>query len=197
MDPIACIVLAAGASTRLGQPKQLILLRGKPLLSHCITTALEAGLNALYVVTGAHADAVKQIVSGHQLVQVVDHPHWENGLGSSISKGVSHVQKSGTFNAVLLLLCDQPMLHAEILIQMVKLHQQYPTDIIQCRYETGQGPPVLFPIDFFVDLLALDGQDGARQIIQANPSKLKYVYFKQGHIDIDTPADLFHLENET
>lgn len=193
LDRIACIVLAAGGSKRLGRPKQLLQWKGKPLLVHGVATALDAELTALYVVTGAYAKSVQEIMLPFQQVQLVEHPQWENGMGSSISKAVSHVQKNGTFNAVLLLLCDQPMLNAEILNQMVKLHQQYPTDIIQCRYETGQGPPVLFPSNFFDELIMLDGQDGARHIIRAHPSKLKYVDFKHGNIDIDTPEDLIHL----
>jgi molybdenum cofactor cytidylyltransferase len=194
LENIPCILLAAGPSSRLGKPKQLVLWNGRSLLEHTVETVLEAGLGPLFVVTGAFAEPVKQVLLKYQQVCVVHHPRWENGLGSSISQGVLHIQSLGNWDAVLLLLCDQPYLNADILTQMAAKHQQYPSDIIQCKYEVGQGPPVLFPAEFFEELIALEGQEGARKIIQEHSSRCRWVAFKLGHIDIDTPEDLLLLE---
>ncbi len=187
---IGIILLAAGASRRLGQPKQLLSIDGQSLLRRSAEAALGIDPEVAVVVLGAHHDLIAPELAGLPL-QVVVNPNWATGMASSLHVGLAAVlaQQPSTA-AVLILLCDQPLLTAEVLQQLVAAFGQTGGPIVASRYANGVlGVPILFSQPLFPELRLLTGDAGARKLLAQWPDLVQKVDFPEGLLDVDTPED--------
>ncbi len=191
MPRLAILILAAGASTRLGQPKQLVRLGDKTLLAQICETALSIENQQVTVVLGAHCEATKPTVS-HLPVQLVFNEKWAEGMGGSIACGMAHLPENT--DAVLLLLCDQPFVTTAFLEKLVGKWHPSTSSIVASQYGGSFGPPAIFHQKLFGELAALGGQQGAKKLMEKHRSELITVDFPEGENDMDTPADLLQLQ---
>lgn len=197
MNSTGLIVLAAGASTRLGKPKQQLLYNGKSLLQHAVQVATESGCIPIRVVVGANADLL-DLPEESDIVQVITNPEWEEGMASSIRYGLTSLIKSNAhLESVIIMACDQPFVTPELLQQLIQKHLLTQQPIIACAYQDTLGVPALFHQTFFTHLLALQGQSGAKKLFLSHPEAVANVPFALGHIDIDTPSDYAALQQQT
>lgn len=191
----AIIVLAAGASTRMGRPKQLLTYGGRTLLRNAAEMAAASLCRPIIVVLGAYADQLQSEIDGLPVQQVVNE-RWTEGMGSSIRAGLEalkHCDREGAAKAVVLMLCDQPFVTAAVINNLVTAFRQNGTGIIASEYGGTVGVPALFGQEYFADLAALSGAAGAKQIIAAHTSDVVRVPFPQGATDVDTPEDYRQL----
>ena len=179
------ILLAAGSSSRLGEPKQLVDWHGQPLLRHMASVAIGAGLGPVTVVLGANDEACREALGDLQLT-TIHNPNWASGMGSSISSGLLSLIVQAT-DGVIVMLCDQPLVDAELLRSLKELSEDY--YVVASRYDEQLGPPAFFSPEQYDSLLALDGAEGAKSIINAETS-VGWVEAPQAAVDIDTPEDL-------
>lgn len=184
------IILAAGSSSRLGQPKQLVNYRDKTLLTRAIEAAKKVASGDVVVVTGAHEQLINPEVSALD-VHIVHNPLWQQGMASSINAGISALP-SGTQQAIIML-CDQPFADAALLKEMIDQQRLNDSDLVACTYGGSIGVPALFDQSLFAELLELKGQEGAKKIIQKYREQATTIPFGKGSIDIDTPDDLDQL----
>lgn len=192
---VAAIVLAAGASRRLGQPKQLLVLGGETLLARSIRLASEAGAGPVFVVLGAHHESIRAVVALNDAIAVVNE-NWEQGIASSIHAGLNELEAlAQDARGALILSCDQPRLTAARLRALIEIFAaQTEPSIVASAYAGVQGIPAVFPRCAFPDLLALSGDKGARALLAQPPCPLIALSFEGGEVDIDQPADLAELE---
>jgi molybdenum cofactor cytidylyltransferase len=185
MGNIGAVVLAAGGSTRLGRPKQLLEINGETLVHSAVRAALEAGCDAVSLVTGANREAVERTVNDlHPLI--VHNDDWHCGIGSSIRCGVQQIRDCA---AVVLLACDQPALDADIVRALIDTHKESGRQIVASRYANTLGIPALFGRECFAELLCLPDDRGAKHILEADPKRIAHIEFPGGELDLDTPAD--------
>jgi molybdenum cofactor cytidylyltransferase len=188
---VAAILLAAGASSRLGQPKQLVRLGGRPLVRIMAEAALASRCSHLTVVLGAYANEVRAALAG-TFVETVENVHWREGMGASIATGVAAAtcksRRAAPPDAVLLLLCDQPALTTAHIDRLVATYEATGAAVAS-RYEDDLGVPALFTRASFARLAALGGGAGARSVLAELPA-LAVVDWPEGALDLDTPADL-------
>jgi molybdenum cofactor cytidylyltransferase len=182
-------VLAAGGSTRLNEPKQLIEWQGHPLVWRAAWAALEAGLAPVVVVVGAEAERVRAAL--HDLpVLIVDNPGWEGGQSTSVRAGLAAVR--ATAEAAVFLLADMPFVTAEIVRAVAAEHRHTLTPIVAPRAGGRWANPVLFDRAVFGDLMALSGDVGGRALF----SRHRVASFECDEsivADIDTREDLRRL----
>ena len=196
MNPsVAAIVLAAGASRRLGQPKQLLLLGGETLLERALRLSIEAGAAPVFAVLGAQQQRILHSVPMRNAIQVIN-DRWEQGISTSIHAGLEALKESAPDAAgVLILTCDQPRLtvdHLRALMDAFAARSQ--PVIVASAYAGVIGIPAVFPRIVFAHLRALSGDKGARALLIEPPCRLVEVPFPGGEVDIDEPADLNLLE---
>jgi molybdenum cofactor cytidylyltransferase len=183
------IVLAAGNSSRLGRPKQLLPYRGRTLVMHVAGEALAAGLRPVVVVTGAYRAEVEEVLKGEP-VGLVYNPDWETGMASGIVAGLSNMLLlHPDMGAVIIAVCDQPFISSTLLQQLVSTFDMSGKGIVACAYADSVGTPVLFGRYYFGQLLALSGSEGAKKLLKQYPDDLAVIAFPNGHIDIDTVED--------
>jgi len=192
-DHCAAIVLAAGASTRLGQPKQLLKLNGETLLHRTVRLATETGCAPIFVVLGFNADQMQPEIRDLPAKTVIN-PEWQSGMGSSLRSGVEALMKATPQpKKILVLLCDQPTLSTEILSTLLQASVNAKPLITASSYAGRFGVPAIFDKQLYSDLLKLEGDQGARSVIQRYIHQTATVEFPGGIVDIDTPADLTNL----
>jgi molybdenum cofactor cytidylyltransferase len=190
------IILAAGSSSRLGQSKQLVEIDGVPLLLKTTLTALDANYSHVVVVLGANADIHKKTIA-HLPVEILTHTEWENGLGSSLKKGLRHIITIRPETcSVLILVCDQPLLTSTHLLALHDAYKKTSSQIVASRYGNTLGVPALFDRTLFPLLLEIEDTQGARVVIDRHASSVTAIDWADGLIDIDTPDDLMLLNNQ-
>jgi molybdenum cofactor cytidylyltransferase len=186
----AAVVLAAGESSRIGRPKQLLEFRGKTLVHRAVNAALEASCSPVIVVTGdAHAE-VKNALGATRAI-LVQNSHWRQGVGTSVRVAIRHViDNAPDVDTTLLLVCDQPFVDRHVLRELVGLHSKTGKPIVVSRYAHTLGVPALFHQSIFPELLRLSGDAGAKSIILSNRERVAELPFPLGKVDIDRLEDL-------
>ncbi|WP_345223516.1 nucleotidyltransferase family protein [Hymenobacter koreensis] len=184
--PVAALLLAAGASTRMGRPKQLLPYQGRTLVRHAAETALAAGCAPVVVVTGALHDELAAELRGLP-VRLVQNKVWAAGMGTSIGVGVQAVEElAPDAAAVLLLLSDQPLVTTDFLRQLLQAWQQSGLPVAT-GYADTVGVPAVFGRMVWPQLLALPAEAGAKPLLQRLGDELGVVLFAAAATDVDTP----------
>lgn len=188
------IILAAGPSTRLGKPKQLLKYKGESLIRHVIRAGMEADCDPSVVVLGAsYEDIFPEIVLS--AVKVIYNENWEEGMASSIRSGVEGLLETNPYvDDAIIALCDQPMVNGSLLRNLMQQKQNSRKGIVACSYDNTVGVPVLFDRTYFPELIELQGDEGARKLLQKNRKEMVSIPFPGGSIDIDTIGDYEGLE---
>jgi molybdenum cofactor cytidylyltransferase len=186
---IAVVILAAGASTRMGQPKQLLLYRAQTLLRRAVETALASVCRPVVVVIGAHAEQVKQELE-HLPVLVAENRSWEKGMSSSIRTGLETlVADAGKSDGAVIMLCDQPLVTSAVVDALIDKRRETGKLIIASAYENIRGVPALFGSELFDEIASIEDNEGARQLIANHPEDVATICFPEAAIDVDTPRD--------
>ena len=189
MHSCGIVILAGGASTRLGKPKQLLQYHGKTLLSHAVNEAINAKADAVVVILGKNADLFQNEIDKED-VHVVINKDWKEGMASSVRLGLDTLLKIKPYiDAVIFMVCDQPYISSSVLNQLITKQQKTTKQIVTCNYGESIGPPALFHKKYFRELAKLNGDVGARNIIEQNMHDVATIPFPEGKIDIDTEED--------
>jgi 4-nitrophenyl phosphatase len=188
VSQIAAIVLAAGASTRFGQCKQLLDWHGKPLLAHVTDVALGAGLEPVVAVLGCQAEETRGVLADRP-VRVMMNWGWEEGMSSSVQVGLAALPPE--VEAAIFLQCDQPLVSSGLLKALGDRFRETAASIVHPMYEDRRGTPVLFARRFFPELAAINGDEGGRRLISRYPDAIATVEVDAPAVlaDIDTPDD--------
>ncbi len=185
-ERIAGVILAAGGSSRFGEPKQLLDWHGKPLVNHVAQLAIGAGLKPVVVVTGADHDSVSEALRDSP-VTIACNPGWTSGQGSSVRVGVTALPDH--IGAVVFLLVDQPLIPPELIHKILQQHHKKPGPIILPVVGGNPGNPVLFDRLVFDDLIHLGGDVGGRALFKKYSIQEVHWEDKNTQKDIDTPDD--------
>lgn len=193
MKKVAAVILAAGASTRFGQPKQLLDWSGVPLLAHVAGIVLSAGLGPVIVVLGCQAEAARAALS-ERPVQVVMNWRWQEGMSTSAQVGVSALPPET--EAAVFLQCDQPLITTHLLRALVARFEEGNASIVHPVHAGQRSTPVLFDHRLFPELAAVTGDEGGRSLITRYAEDVATVEITDPDIlaDIDTPADYERLQ---
>ena len=186
MADIPIILLAAGVSSRMGKPKQLLPWGEQTLIEHQIQMLMQAGKSVI-VVLGAYADLILPVIQKYPVIGVVN-DNWKSGMASSVACGIKEIERLKlTAEAVLITLVDQPLIpfiHFEAILNAFEEgHQQI---IASTSAEGWQGVPALFDKCYFSELQNLQGEKGAKTLIQQYPNKIKALECNEIINDIDT-----------
>jgi len=189
------VILAAGASARLGKPKQLLPYNGKNLLQHVLSEAISSYASPVIVVLGANSDMISKEIDKTK-VYIIENTGWEEGMASSVRIGLSTLSEIfPSADAVIFMVCDQPYVSASLLNDLINTQVETGKPIVTCNYGDAIGPPALFHKSLFAELMQLKGDAGARKIIQQHSDDVATVLFAKGKIDIDTNEDYEALKN--
>ena len=200
MPPVAknifrcgAVILAAGASHRMGEPKQLLPLAGQPLLLRAVEAALASPAWPVVVVLGAHADKIRPLLA-RRPVLVAENPAWAEGMASSLRAGIAVLQQfSRTLDAAVIALCDQPAFSADVIAQLIATQHATGRSIVAARYGGRNGAPALFLREHFPALIALSGEEGALALLR-DEARIAIVDLPALAFDLDTPADYAALQ---
>jgi len=184
---LSILIPAAGVSKRLGQAKQLVKHKGKPLIQNAVNTAFSLAPHEIMVITGANAEAVKDAVS-QPPVHWIHNPHWAAGMGGSIALGAAAISPEST--GLMILLCDQWKIQAQDLQALTEVWLSSPESIVCAKAGSINMPPVIFPASCFDQLRELEGNQGARSLLVNHPELLTAVSVKNAAIDLDTQTQL-------
>ncbi|MCL6542486.1 MAG: nucleotidyltransferase family protein [Roseiflexus sp.] len=183
---IAGIMLAAGSSSRMGQPKQLLDWGGRPLVRVIAATALAAALDEVIVVT-ADADAAVAAALADLPIRIVPNPRAAEGQSTSLCAGIAAL--SAGVEAALILLGDQPFVTAAIINALIDAWRDRRVPVVAPVFAGVRGNPVLFDRAMFGELLTIEGDQGARGVIARDPTRVHLIHFDDERplLDIDTP----------
>ncbi len=196
MKPVAAVILAAGASTRFGQPKQLLDWDGIPLVAHVADVALAAGLAPVVVVLGCEAGAIRTAL-GPRPVQAVMNWRWEEGLSTSVQVGLMALPPE--VEAAIFLQSDQPLITPELLRALMARFETGDAPIVHPTHAGKRGTPVLFARPLFPELATVTGDEGGRGLIAHHAKNVVTVEVADPLLlaDVDTPADYERLRKGT
>lgn len=189
MQNVGAVILAAGESSRFGRPKQLIEFQGKSLVRRIVDLAQQAGCDSIAVVAGSEKKKIAAALKGTR-AKIFENQNWRAGIGTSICVGVQGlIDSEPKISAVVLLVCDQPLVDAEMIKGLLALREETNKPIVASSYSKTLGAPALFDRSLFNELLALDGEHGAKKIIWSDRERVAEFPFPGGKIDIDTMED--------
>lgn len=190
-DPLrfGVVVLAAGASTRMGEPKQLLMLGGQPLIVRAVEAALASPAWPVVVVLGAHAQQVKALLAKHPVL-IAENPAWTEGMASSLRTGIAVLQQfSRSLDGAIVALCDQPAFSADVITRLIETQRITSRSIVAAHYSGRNGAPALFLRQHFAALAALTGEEGARLLLNRAADEVASVDLPALAVDLDTPED--------
>lgn len=183
------VILAAGNSSRLGSPKQLLPYKNTTLLRYTVQVALEVNCGPVMVITGANSAAITDALKGF-VIEIVENTGWEEGMSSSLRTGLQvMVEKHPETDGIIFMVCDQPYITKSILLCLIETQQITGKAVVASVYHEQTGAPALFHRSFFEKLFELKGDRGARRLIASHPDDVAGVPFEAGAIDIDTKED--------
>lgn len=187
---IGVIILAAGSSSRLGYPKQLVEFNGIPLLQHCIDVAESLQLDFKFLVLGSKSEEILKEIKSRNF-EVVINENWEEGMGTSVSKGVCEALKiENELDHILILLSDQPFVTKEKIQELIKVQLDTSKPASFSEYAGDIGVPAIFSRQLFSDLQKLKGDQGAKKLLHNKNFRYGKVKFESGNFDVDTTADV-------
>ena len=194
---IALFILAAGSSSRMGQPKQLLPWKDTTLLGNAIRNATSSWARTIYVVLGANTKNIrKEIV--HNQIEVVENPDWDLGIGSSIAIGMNMLLKKDIkFDGTLIMLADQPLIDKDYLNLMITSFYNQPERIMATAYKNRAGVPALFDKAYFNELECLKNDFGAKELIAQNESEVFTINPYNKSVDVDTKSEYQNLIKKT
>jgi molybdenum cofactor cytidylyltransferase len=173
----------------MGTPKQLLPIQGTSLLRHLAKISIASMCDPIAVVLGANAQQIRTEIEDLPL-QIVDNPQWRSGMGTSIGSGLAALlEREPALNAVLILVCDQPFVSTALIDRLVLAYRSECHQIVATTYLNTIGVPALFSDRYFSELLQLNLDTGARQIVQKHLHETHTIAFPQGAIDLDTPDE--------
>lgn len=185
MSKTAILILAAGESKRLGKPKQLLPYKKTTLLSHTIEQLKPIENSQIFVVVGAFFQEVFQSIRG-QSVTVLKNQQWENGMGSSLSKGIEFIKKKDLYDRVLVTLSDLPLTTTSHYQELISLSISSRKRIILTDYKGISGVPAVFDKSLFNELSLLNSDEGAKPVISKYKKEVLKLISKTPYFDIDT-----------
>lgn len=191
-ERIAGIILAAGASSRIGKPKPLLPWKGEPFIRHVVRTAIGAGLSPIVLVTGADGDLVRETVKDFPLT-VVDNLEWVSGQASSVKLGVNSLP--GEVGGAVFLLVDQPQIPITLVRALIQRHAENLSPIVAPLIDKQRGNPVLFDRITFPDLLKLEGDIGGRGLFSGYSIDWVEWHGTEALLDVDTDEDFRRLQS--
>lgn len=184
---ISGVILAAGKSTRMGRPKQLLLLRGRPLLQHVIDAAAGSGLHDIVLVLGCHADEIRAAIEVPRRMRVVVNADFDAGQSSSLRVGLEHTDSRSTAAAILL--SDQPDVSTDLIDRVVGTFTREPAPILRPIFVSANGRipghPVILSRTVWPEVVRLSGDEGARSLMSTHPE-----WVRELTIDADAPKDV-------
>jgi len=193
-ENIAVVVLAAGGSSRLGRPKQLVEFKGNTLLEHTMAKVDMLGFQTKILVLGANQDKIQQRISSDGF-KVVVNPNWEQGMASSIKIGLeAALAEENGLEHVLFLVSDQPFLERANLIQLVHTQLTKNPKATYSKYGDNIGVPAIFGKAAFPLLMQLEGDEGAKKLTLLEDFNFCTETFKNGGFDVDTEEDVQQLK---
>ncbi len=186
---ISLILLAAGSSSRMGQSKQLLPIEGEPLLLRTVKTALASSIKNVIVVLGSEEEKHRSIIQ--QLpVHIIHNTAWSKGMGNSLKAGLNHLLTiQPEAQAVIISVCDQPLLTSEHLNNLIRSYQQEQKPIVASLYSGFAGVPALFNKSLFPELLSISNEQGAKKLISNYKDGIALLDFPEGQVDLDTPEE--------
>lgn len=190
--PISAAILAAGTSSRLGQPKQLLKLDGQTLIRRTARAVLDAQVTRVLVIVAdsSHAEAIADEMRDLS-VEIIVNSEWHEGMASSVRAAVA---AAGEAEALLLTPCDLPRLSSEHLRALIEKYHAENVPIVASRYNETLGAPLVIARALWVELSQLRGDVGARRVIMRHEAS--FIEWPNGAFDVDTPADWANLGYE-
>jgi molybdenum cofactor cytidylyltransferase len=185
MSKTAILILAAGQSKRMGQPKQLLPYKNSTLLLEKIKQFQSIENVQVFVVLGAYFKDIFPLLR-ELPVKVVMNAKWQEGMGSSLSKGIELIQKKEIFDRVLITLSDLPLMESSHYDELIELSKSSGKRIIQTEYEDTSGVPVVFDKSLFASLSKLKNEEGAKPLIEKYKKEVLKLRSKTPFFDVDT-----------
>jgi len=183
------LILAAGNSSRLGQPKQLLKYQGKSLLAD-VEDKLVNCCDQVFVVLGYQPELFKREINN---AQIIENPNWQSGIGSSLICGAKIAMKNS--DGLLIVLSDQPKITAEHYQLLAEKFKKNSNHIIASHYKKQSGVPVIFPNSYFKKLTQIEAQKGAKWVINQHSDRVKIIICESAGFDVDTVEDMIELAN--
>lgn len=192
MNKTVIIILAAGNSSRMKEPKQLLAFGNKTLLSHTVSEAQKSGIPVI-IVLGANEEKIKEQLKNIS-AQIVFNEKWEEGISSSIKAGIKKALENNIDSEnCILCVCDQPYISATVFQQLTDKKNTSGKKIIASSYSDTLGTPVLFDKKYFSALMNLQGDEGAKKLLSVYKDDVAFISFEKGGCDIDTKNDYEEL----
>ena len=186
MSGIGVLVLAAGASRRLGVPKQILRYGDRSLLRLAVESAVGSACGLVVVTLGANAELCRREINDLP-VRVVENIHWKTGMSSSIRIGLVALQAE--VRAMIIMTVDQPHVTAQVIDRIANVYIAGSSTIVASAYADTLGVPALFDQAHFPDIMSLEGDSGAKSVIARSSGRVDAIPFELGAIDIDTLDD--------
>lgn len=191
---VGLIILAAGASVRYGEPKQLLSFNGETFLRRIVRESLKSACQPIVAVFGADAQNLSRHVENFE-VYTVYNKDWEKGMGTSISAGIEKLLEiDEKIAGAVITVCDQPFVDEQIINRLVQTFNENQSSIVASRYAETLGVPALFSQKLFPELIKLKKSGGAKELIERFSHETIAVDFSKGAIDVDTPEDFHRLK---
>lgn len=189
MNRVVAIILAAGASTRMGFTKQLLNIDGTSLIRNAVIQGLESNCCKVFVVLGYDAELVSDDVDDLD-IRIVMNDNWRDGIASSICTGINALMMhEPDIDACLIMLADQPLIRPELLNNLISQMSEA-TQLVASKYDGTFGVPALFGRKYFDELKTLTGDTGAKNILMRHQDEIVFILNPDAMYDLDTPDDL-------
>lgn len=196
---IVAVILAAGTSSRLGRPKQLLQLGEQTVIEHVVDRVLVSSVDHVLVVLGHGADAIEAVLQGRDIA-IVRNPEYRDGQGTSLVAGIKAAQdlfdvSPDQRNAVVMMLVDQPSTRSTVIDRVISVWSESDAPIALARYGTHRSHPVIFDERVLPELLEVTGDEGARSILRRYGDKVVEVDSGEADLppDIDTEEAYRHM----
>lgn len=193
LSQVGGVILAAGASSRMGRPKGALPLNphGETVIQRVVRVMSEAGVPRVVVVVGAHPGVADSLDRSDGRVRTVHHPGWAEGQLSSLQCGLRALHAHGAVQGALVTLVDVPLVRPETVVQLLEAWQRTGAPIVRPMREDSHGHPVLFDAVVLPELLAADPRHGAKPVLRAHEPQIVNVLVEDAgaFFDLDTPDD--------